>query len=82
MPVQQNSFFYTVDASANAIPANLSVRLGTLGVNMDDNTLRTFSGASVAYTNTAITPVIGTQYLLNARMIESGIARDSYMGAY
>ena len=73
--------FYTVDASANAIPANLSVRLGTLGVNMDDNTLRTFSGASVAYTNTAITPVIGTQYLLNARMIESGIAQGTAIWA-
>ncbi|WP_454060048.1 hypothetical protein [Elizabethkingia ursingii] len=73
--------FYTVDASANAIPANLSVRLGTLGVNMDDNTLRTFSAASVAYTNSAITPVIGTQYLLNARMIESGIAQGTAVWA-
>lgn len=73
--------FHTVDASANAIPANLSVRLGTLGINMDDNTLRTFSGASVAYTNTAITPVIGTQYLLNARMIESGIAEGTAVWA-
>lgn len=73
--------FHTVDASANAIPANLSVRLGTLGVNMDDNTLRTFSGASVAYTNTAITPVIGTQYLLNARMIESGITQGGVVWA-
>ncbi|MCL1669392.1 fibrobacter succinogenes major paralogous domain-containing protein [Elizabethkingia ursingii] len=73
--------FYTVDASANAISANLSVRLGTLGVNMDDNTLRTFSGASVVYTNAAITPVIGTQYLLNARMIESGIAEGTAVWA-
>ncbi|WP_407510425.1 hypothetical protein [Elizabethkingia anophelis] len=73
--------FYTVDASANAIPANLSVKLGTLGINMDDNTLRTFSGVSVAYTNTAITPVIGTQYLLNARMIESGIAQGTAIWA-
>ena len=73
--------FYTVDASANAIPANLSVRLGTLGVNMDDSTLRTFSGASVAYTNAAITPAIGTQYSLNARMIESGIAEGTAVWA-
>ncbi len=73
--------FYTVDASANAIPANLSVRLGTLGVNMDDSTLRTFSGASVVYTNAAITPAIGTQYLLNARMIESGIAQGTAVWA-
>ncbi|PUB28496.1 putative repeat protein [Elizabethkingia sp. YR214] len=73
--------FYTVDASNNAIPANLSVRLGTLGVNMDNNTLRTFSGASVVYTNAAITPVIGSQYLLNARMIESGIAQGTAVWA-
>ncbi|MDV3865620.1 hypothetical protein CMU00_10010 [Elizabethkingia anophelis] len=73
--------FYTVDASTNSIPANLSVRLSTLGVNMDDNSLRTFTGASVAYTNTAITPVIGTQYLLNARMIESGVQVGSTVWA-
>ncbi|WP_407484480.1 fibrobacter succinogenes major paralogous domain-containing protein [Elizabethkingia miricola] len=69
--------FYTVDASTNAIPASLSVRLGTLGVNMDDSTLRTFTGASVVYSNSAITPVIGTQYSLSARMIESGIQQGT-----
>ena len=66
--------FYTVNTDANAIPANISVRLATLGITMDDTTTRTFTGAIVPYTSAAVTPVIGSQYLVNATMVESGLS--------
>jgi len=68
----KTAIFYTVNLSP--IPAdNLRVRLGTLGVILDDVSTHTFSNTLITYNNTVINPAIGHQYGLNARIVESGI---------
>ncbi|AJW64727.1 hypothetical protein VO54_03296 [Elizabethkingia miricola] len=65
--------FYTVNTSA--IPAgNLKVRLNALDITLDDTSTRSFAANTIIpYSNTAITPVLGSQYSITARMLESGI---------
>lgn len=64
--------FYTVNPVS--IAANtLKVRIAPLNIAMSDATTRNFSTGVLSYSNTALTPAIGTSYSMTARMVESGV---------
>ena len=68
----KTAVFYTV-RTANVPVNNLRIRLNQLDITMDNSSTRSFSNSIIPYNNTAITPVLGNNYSLNARLIESGI---------
>ncbi|WP_407481978.1 hypothetical protein [Elizabethkingia meningoseptica] len=68
----KTAVFYTV-RTASVPVNNLRIRLNQLDITMDNSSTRSFSNSIIPYNNTAITPVLGNNYSLNARLIESGI---------
>ncbi|WP_139366086.1 hypothetical protein [Elizabethkingia meningoseptica] len=68
----KTAVFYTV-RTANVPVNNLRIRLNQLDITMDNSSTRSFSNSIIPYNNTVITPVLGNNYSLNARLIESGI---------
>ncbi|AQX04943.1 hypothetical protein BAX97_17110 [Elizabethkingia meningoseptica] len=64
--------FYTVNPVA--IPANnLKIRVAPLNITMSDTSTRNFPTGVLSYTNTALTPAVGTSYSMTVRMVESGV---------
>ncbi|MDR2229205.1 MAG: hypothetical protein LBE39_07010 [Flavobacteriaceae bacterium] len=67
--------FYSANPTSIAIN-NLSVRLNTFNITLDDTTTRTFAtNTIVPYANATALPIaIGSEYNVDARLIESGLS--------
>lgn len=74
--------FYSANPSTIAIN-NLSVRLNAFNITLDDTTTRTFAtNTIVPYANAVALPiVIGSEYNVDARLIESGLSVGSAVWA-